>query len=260
MGKKFYEKTWFIVLLSIYTFGLYAIYFFGIKKFGKKFAIYPTITIVVLYLIIVTMIPKGEAEYSYELSQSSLTFELPEIPAQNAVYGEPELINLQKGNYLGGQDLPAGTYNVSISSGSMCQLKIDNNLILNDSTRFGAECSFNNISVKEGSSIEVMGDTLAFSGKGEMISPGTPVTPAKIVEEQLISNEFEDVCYIDSSEVDCVTLTKYDELSSSLEKTGVITEKVVIFGDTETCSIDGLTKPCAELKSYERLSDEIIVK
>lgn len=209
--------------------------------------------------------PSGEIEKTYKTYKTETTITTPATPAKEAVYEEPKTYTLSQGNWIVGEDLPEGKYDVKFkNNGSNCAYYVNGRLKLNDIAN-GSNCSLANQNFKNGDEIEIKYGTGDFVGGAELITPATSEIPEISIDYTMIYDDLGlEICTINETEADdCTSIAAYDTLISQKDNSKIETEsveKLKINGDDETCYIDNITKDCSQLHLYDQLKKEIIVE
>lgn len=248
-------STFFSNPVNIVVFSMYAFYIFF------SFII----------IISITLTQSGEITKSYDTLHAENSYTVPAtktIPAKKAVFSDAKSITLSPGNYVVGEDIPAGTYDIELASGSLCVLWVDSlfssDLVMNHSTLLGDSCSTKNEKLKDGNTLRVEQDSLLFIGEPQILSEAVPEKVGKEaydVMESIEYNPYNETCYIESSKSECEKLKTYDDLLKlEPEITKTTSEKLKIYNEVETCYIDDIETNCSELKTYEEMKKEIIIK
>ncbi len=114
---------------------------------------------------------------------------------------------------------------------------------------------YDNKQFKAGDTLKVTGVSVTLDPKEDkvLVKEATEPIPGHEQTETLTSSPKGDVCTIDSKEVDCKELPKYEELKSNLTVSETVTEKVSLDDDQYVCYIDDVKQDCTELVDYDNL-------
>ncbi len=308
MEKKFYMKSWFIITMIIVFFpvGLYLMWKYTNWSDNTK----KIVTGLFGVLLVISIFTQEEiitysSEYTYETeaipAQEEVTETVENItteingdyvigiaPADYATGDEKEFTTSQSGNYIAGEDFPAGVYDITPVSGGGNVQGTDLNLIMGTAGGDFYTDYFDNKEFKEGDTLKVSGVSVKLTPQNDdefyipegtynltAVKGGGNVQGSGLNEimgteggnfyvknydnAQLISGRTLSLngvsLELEPKEKEIVVQEAVEAVpSEEIVETYTITNEE---GATPTCTINEVTKNCDSLKNLDKLEEDI---
>ncbi|MFV0246635.1 MAG: hypothetical protein ACK5HS_01715 [Mycoplasmatales bacterium] len=266
---KFYEQTWFIIMMLILFFPVGLFLMWKFSNWNKVVKISVSVFIAILGILAMIDPSEYENEITYNVLSNEVTYEKVISPAVEAKYTEG--FNLSKKYHdfdalvlYCGEDIPNNQELMLDYSGSL-----GTSIVRLQDYGAGAYAGKRIVqkqkfTCSEGKQIRAYNDegTLTITGDGgELISPAKEEKVEKITETYTLNEDTnEEICYINNEESDCKRLEHLEELKQDLKETEITEHYIYSYladeNEKETCEINSKKVDCKNLTYIDKLKED----